>query len=68
MRKITTPAEAGTDTGRRGFLKLAIAAAPAAAVTAAGGQAAAATAETETAGSGLRKTAHTKAYWDSARF
>ncbi len=56
-----------TDEGRRSFLKLAAVSAPAAAVTAAGTTAAEA-AEPEAEGKGLRKTAHVKAYLDSARF
>lgn len=56
-----------TDEKRRGFLKLAAFSAPAAAATAIGsGEAGAA--EEETAGTGLRKTAHVKAYLASARF
>ncbi len=55
------------DAGRRNFLKLAVTGAPAAAVAAATtGQAQAATEEPQ--GSGLRKTAHVKAYLESARF
>lgn len=53
--------------GRRAFLKLATVAAPAAAAAAATGAPEAAEAA-ETAGEGLRKTAHVKAYLDSARF
>jgi len=53
---------------RRGFLKLAAATAPAAiAATALSGTAAKAV-ELEDAGSGLRDTAHTQAYFDSAKF
>lgn len=52
---------------RRGFLKLAVTAAPAVAVTAVTGQEAAAE-EAEPQGAGLRKTAHVKAYLESARF
>ncbi|MEX5727186.1 hypothetical protein Ga0609869_000539 [Rhodovulum iodosum] len=55
------------DAGRRNFLALATTAAPAVAVTALAGQQAEA-AETEDQGSGLRKTAHVRAYLDSARF
>ncbi|HIP22520.1 MAG TPA: twin-arginine translocation signal domain-containing protein [Rhodobacteraceae bacterium] len=53
---------------RRSFLKLAAATAPAAvAATALSGTAAKAV-ELEEAGSGLRDTAHTRAYFDSAKF
>ena len=53
-----------TDKGRRGFLKLAAVAPAAAALPAA--EAAADTARP--AGTGLRDTAHTRAFYDSARF
>ena len=55
------------DEGRRSFLKFAAVAAPAAAT---GGLATDAAAETaaEPEGAGLRKTAHVRAYLDSARF
>lgn len=53
---------------RRDFLKLASVSAPAAlAAVAVSGEAAEA-ATTEEQGSGLRDTAHTRAYFDSARF
>ena len=55
------------DESRRNFLKLAGVSAPAAAVAMAAPEAAEA-AEVETAGEGLRKTAHVKAYLESARF
>ncbi len=55
------------DEGRRNFLKLAAVSAPVAAATAVTGEQAEA-AEAEPQGSGLRKTAHVKAYLDSARF
>ncbi|QHQ35280.1 twin-arginine translocation pathway signal protein [Algicella marina] len=55
------------DVARRGFLKLAAVAAPATAALAAGTESAEA-AEPETTGDGLRKTAHVKAYLESARF
>jgi len=55
------------DQGRRGFLKLAAVAAPVTAITAVQGDEAQA-ATLEEAGDGLRKTAHVKAYLDSARF
>ena len=54
------------DEGRRHFLKFAAVAAPAAATGGLATEAAAETAEPQ--GSGLRKTAHVKAYLDSARF
>ncbi len=54
-------------TSRRDFLKLATTAAPAAAAATALG-AAPAEADTSTSGSGLQDTAHTRAYYDSARF
>ncbi len=55
------------DQGRRGFLKLAAVAAPVTAITAVQGEEAQAEG-VEEAGEGLRKTAHVKAYLDSARF
>ena len=55
------------DEGRRNFLKLAAVSAPVAAATAVTGETAEA-AEAEPEGSGLRNTAHVKAYLDSARF
>jgi hypothetical protein len=57
--------EKAAETNRRDFLKLAGAAAPAAAVAAATGGAEAAEAE---AGDGLRKTEHIEKYLASARF
>jgi len=53
---------------RRDFLKMASVSAPAAiaAVALSGGKAEAA--QTEETGSGLRDTAHTRAYFDSAKF
>ena len=58
--------ERDVNEGRRGFLKLASLAAPAAAVTAAtGGEA---EAEEAPQGAGLRKTAHVKKYLETARF
>lgn len=59
--------EKDAEPSRRNFLKLAASSAPAAAVMAATGTPAAADIEEE-AGHGLRKTAHVKAYLDSARF
>lgn len=56
-----------TDEGRRSFLKLAGISAPAAAALAVAPETAEA-AEIETAGEGLRKTAHVKKYLESARF
>ena len=56
-----------TNQSRRGFLKLAATAAPAAALTVASGQDVSA-AQAEPEGSGLRKTDHVKAYLASARF
>ncbi len=58
--------ERDVDAKRRGFLKLASLAAPAAAVSAAGGGEAAA--ETEPTGNGLRKTEHVRKYFETARF
>jgi hypothetical protein len=55
------------DESRRGFLKLAATGAPVAALTAVAGQEVAAE-EAEPEGAGLRKTAHVKAYLESARF
>ncbi len=56
-----------TDEGRRSFLKLATVAAPAVAAAAVV-TTDEAEAAPETQGEGLRKTAHVKAYLDSARF
>ena len=53
-----------TDQGRRGFLKLAAVAPAAAAIPAAR----AAADEAAPEGSGLKDTAHTRAFYDSARF
>ncbi len=53
------------DTSRRDFLKVAAAAVPAAAVTAVAPEAAKAEAP---ASDGMQDTAHTRAYYDSARF
>jgi hypothetical protein len=59
--------EKGADEGRRGFLKMAVSGAPAAAIVVASGREA--VAETvEPQGTGLRKTAHVEAYLRSARF
>lgn len=63
MKKPEGPA----NEGRRSFLTLAATAAPVAAVTAVTGAEAEAS-EAAEEGSGLRKTAHVKAYLDSARF
>jgi hypothetical protein len=60
-------AEAATDGSRRNFLKLATAAAPAA-VAAATLTGTAGEAEAEPKTSGLQDTAHTRAYFASARF
>lgn len=54
------------DEGRRSFLKLAAVSAPVAAATAVTGEQAEASEEPQ--GTGLRETAHVKAYLDSARF
>ena len=62
-----TKSDKKADEGRRSFLKLAAMSAPAAAATAVTGTAAEAT-EAAPEGSGLRETAHVKAYLDSARF
>ncbi len=58
----------GPDAGRRGFLKLASVSAPAAvaALTVSGQEAEAATPGDDS--SAMRDTAHTRAYFDSARF
>jgi len=53
---------------RRSFLKLAATAAPAAAAATALSGTAAKAVELEETGSGLRDTAHTQAYFDSAKF
>ncbi|MBV1897428.1 MAG: twin-arginine translocation signal domain-containing protein [Rhodobacteraceae bacterium] len=59
--------EDGAENNRRKFLKLAIASAPAAvAATTISGSAAQA-AELDDAGSGLRDTAHTRAYFETAK-
>ncbi len=57
------------DTGRRNFLKLAATATPAAAVAVATGQAAqAGPAAADPTVERMQDTAHTRAYFDSARF
>lgn len=53
---------------RRGFLKLATLAAPAAATAIVAAPAASVADEASTEGEGLRMTPHVKAYLDSARF
>ena len=58
----------GTDTGRRDFLKLASVSAPAAVAAVAIKGSGANAAEVEKKGSGLRDTAHTRAYFESAKF
>ena len=58
--------ETGVDTKRRNFLKLATASVPAAAVSVTVGTEAAAEAASDT--DGLQDTAHTRAYFESARF
>lgn len=60
--------EKKADTGRRNFLKFAALSAPAAATAAVSGKEADAAEAAEAEGTGLRKTAHVKAYLDSARF
>lgn len=55
-------------TGRRDFLKLAAAGAPAAAIATMAAPAAAAEKPEEIAEIGLRLTEHTQKYYDSARF
>ena len=55
------------DTGRRDFLKLASVSAPVAVAVAVGSTGAAA-AMPDQDGTGLRDTAHTRAYFESARF
>lgn len=62
-----TKKEKDGENSRRDFLKLATVAAPAAAVTMAGKSAEAAELDQQS-GDGLRDTAQTKAYFDSARF
>lgn len=63
----TKTKDAGHDTGRRSFLKLAGVSAPAAVALTAQADVAAA-ADTPVAGDGMRKTPHTDAYYKSARF
>lgn len=53
---------------RRDFLKLATAAAPAAAVAVAAGGTAAEAAEPDLSRETMQDTVHTRAYYDSARF
>lgn len=55
-------------TNRRGFLKLAGTAAPAAAVAVAAGSTEAEAADVDTTSDKMQDTAHTRAYFDSARF
>ena len=57
-----------SDASRRDFLKLASTAAPAAVAAAALSGTEAEAQELDTSGSGLRDTAHTRAYFASARF
>ena len=59
--------EEGATTSRRNFLKFAAVSAPAVAVVAATGTAAQA-AELDEAGSGVRETLHTQAYFETAKF
>ena len=54
--------------GRRDFLRLAVAGAPAAAVAAVAAPAAAADEQAGPAKAGLRETEHARKYYDSARF
>ncbi|MCE2491154.1 MAG: twin-arginine translocation pathway signal protein [Alphaproteobacteria bacterium] len=56
----------GETTNRRDFLKLASVSVPAAAIAAAAGTAEAAAPKDD--GEGMRDTAHTRAYYESARF
>ncbi|WP_424972399.1 ubiquinol-cytochrome c reductase iron-sulfur subunit N-terminal domain-containing protein [Dinoroseobacter sp. S76] len=60
--------KAGETASRRDFLKLASTSVPAAAAAVALAPDAAEAATTDAAGEGLRDTAHTRAYLDSARF
>lgn len=55
-------------TNRRDFLKLAATSAPAAVAAVAAGSTGAAAATEAQASSGLKDTAHTRAYYNSARF
>jgi hypothetical protein len=68
MGKQTGNKDTVTDESRRGFLKLASVSAPAAVATVALTGTTAGAAEMEQGGNGLRDTAHTRAYFDSARF
>lgn len=67
MPDTKTPPKAEND-GRRSFLKFAAVAAPAAAVSGVAGTAQAGPVEPDTASVRLQDTAHTRAYYDSARF
>jgi len=60
--------ETRAPTGRRDFLRLAAAGAPAAALAAMAAPAAAAEKPEEITETGLRLTEHTRKYYDSARF
>ncbi len=60
--------EEGAENSRRNFLKLAAVSAPAAAAATALSGTAAQAAPLEEAGSGLRDTPHTDAYFESAKF
>ena len=60
--------EEGAENSRRNFLKLAAVSAPAAAAATALSGTAAQAVELEEVGSGLRDTAHTDAYFKSAKF
>lgn len=63
-----TTKDPGPDAGRRAFLKAATIGAPAAVAAAAATPEEVEAKALETAGEGLRKTPHVKAYLDSARF
>ena len=65
---MTEKDKAPADTRRRDFLKLAGTAAPAAAVAVAAGGTAADAAEPDLTRETMQDTAHTRAYFDSARF
>lgn len=65
---MTPKPEKSSDESRRDFLKLSVAAAPAVAVVAATGADPAAAASPDPSSDTLQDTAHTRAYYDSARF
>ncbi|MEM8691322.1 MAG: twin-arginine translocation pathway signal protein [Pseudomonadota bacterium] len=65
---MTKKTEAGLDTGRRDFLKMAGTSAPLAAVAVATGATTAEAAEPDLSRETMQDTAHTRAFYETARF